>query len=106
MVDLYGKVSSYMILDQLDQKYIFSFGAGRHFELGPLTEKCQDFHEVRGGYIFYKGCPEAKSIIKTSLPEDGHRTYVCNPTIAAILGVNVRHIGFLSGSIKKVKELT
>ena len=55
MVDLYRKVPSYMILGQLDQKYIFSVGAGRHFELGPLAKNAGIFARGVGAKSFIKG---------------------------------------------------
>ena len=55
MVDLYEKVSSYMILGHLDQKLIFRDGAGRHFEFGPLKKNAGIFARDLGAKSFIKG---------------------------------------------------
>ena len=55
MFDLYEKVSSCMILGHLDQKLIFSYGAGRHFEFGPLAKKPGIFARDLGAKSFIKG---------------------------------------------------
>ena len=55
MVDLYEKVSSYMILGHLDQKYIFGDGAGLHFEFGPLAKKPGIFARDLGAKSFING---------------------------------------------------
>ena len=55
MVDLYEKVSSYMILGHLDQKFIVRDGAGRHFEFGPLAKNAGIFARDLGAKSFIKG---------------------------------------------------
>ena len=55
MVDLYEKVSSYMILGHLDEKFIFGYGAGRHFEYGPLAKNPWTFARDMGAKYFLKG---------------------------------------------------
>ena len=55
MVDLYEKVSSYMILGHLGEKFIFSYGAGRHFEFGPLEKNAGIFARDMGAKSFIKG---------------------------------------------------
>ena len=55
MVDLYEKVSSYIILGHLGQKFIFSDGAGRHFEFGPLAKNAGIFARDMGAKSFIKG---------------------------------------------------
>ena len=55
MVDLHGEVSSYMILGHLGQKFIFSDGAGRHFEFGPLAKNAGIFARDLGAKSFLKG---------------------------------------------------
>ena len=49
MVDLYEKVSSYMILGHMDQKFIFIDGVGYNFEFGPVEKKSWDFCEGHRG---------------------------------------------------------
>ena len=55
MVDLYEKVSSYMILGHMDQKLIFIGGAGCHFEFGPLEKNAGIFGRDLGAKSFLKG---------------------------------------------------
>ena len=55
MVDLYEKVSSYMILGHLEQKLIFRDGADRHFELRPLEKNAGVFARGLGAKSFIKG---------------------------------------------------
>ena len=55
MVDLYEKVSSYMILGHLVQKFIFRDGAGRHFEFWPLAKNAGIFARDLGAKSFLKG---------------------------------------------------
>ena len=55
MVDLYGKVPSYMILGHSDQKLIFRDGAGRHFEFGCLAKNAGIFGRDLGAKSFLKG---------------------------------------------------
>ena len=55
MVDLYEKVSSYMILGHLGQKLFFSYGAGRHFEFGPVAKNAKIFTRDLGAKSFIKG---------------------------------------------------
>ena len=55
MFDLYEKVSSFMILGQLDQKLFFRAGAGRHFEFGPLEKNAGIFARDLGAKSFIKG---------------------------------------------------
>ena len=55
MVDLYEKVSSYMILGNLGQKFIFSVGAARHFEFGPLAKNAGIFARGMGAKSFING---------------------------------------------------
>ena len=55
MVDLYEKVSSYMILGHLVQKLIFRDGAGRHSEFGPLVKNAGIFASDMGAKSFIKG---------------------------------------------------
>ena len=55
MVDLYEKVSSYMILGHLVQKFIFRDGAGRHFEFCPLAQNAGIFARDLGAKSFLKG---------------------------------------------------
>ena len=55
MVDLYEKVSSYMILGHMDQKFIFIDGAGCHFEFGPLEKNAGIFGRDLGAKSFLKG---------------------------------------------------
>ena len=55
MVDLYEKVSSYMILGHLGQKFIFSDGDGRHFEFSPLAKNAGIFAREMGDKSFIKG---------------------------------------------------
>ena len=55
MVDLYEKVSSYIILGHLGKKFIFSDGAGRHFEFGPLAKNAGIFARDMGAKSFIKG---------------------------------------------------
>ena len=55
MVDLCEKVSSYMILGHMDQKFIFIDGAGCHFEFGPLEKKPGIFARDMGAKSFLKG---------------------------------------------------
>ena len=55
MVDLYEKVSSYMILGHLGQKLIFSDGAGRHFEFGPVAKTARISARDLGAKSFIKG---------------------------------------------------
>ena len=55
MVDLYEKISSYMILGNLGQKFIFSDGAGRHFEFGPLAKNYGIFVRDMGANSFIMG---------------------------------------------------
>ena len=55
MVDLYEKVSSYMILGNLGQKFILSVGAGHHFEFGPLAKNAGIFARDMGAKSFIKG---------------------------------------------------
>ena len=56
MVELYEKVYPCMILGHLDQKLIFSDGAGRHFEFGPLGKNAGIFVRGMGAKSFIK-CP-------------------------------------------------
>ena len=55
MVDLYEKVSSCMILGDMDQKLIYSDSAGRHFEFGPLAKNAGIFVRDLGAKSFIKG---------------------------------------------------
>ena len=55
MVDLYEKVSSYMILGHLVQKLIFRNGARRHFEFCPLAKNAGIFARDLGAKSFLKG---------------------------------------------------
>ena len=55
MVDLYGKVPSYMILCHPDQKLFFRDGAGRHFEFGSLAKNAGIFGRDMGAKSFLKG---------------------------------------------------
>ena len=55
LVDLYEKVSSYMILGHPHQKLIFSGGAVRHFEFGPLAKNAGIFARDVGAQSFIKG---------------------------------------------------
>ena len=55
MADLYKKVSSFMIPGHLGQKFIFSDGAGRHFEFGPLAKNAGIFARDMGAKSFIKG---------------------------------------------------
>ena len=55
MVDLYEKVSSYMILGHLGQKFIFSDGTRRHFEFVPLAKNAGIFARDLGAKSFIKG---------------------------------------------------
>ena len=55
MVDLYEKLSSYMILDHPDQKLIFRVGTRRCFEFGPLTKNARIFERDMGAKSFLKG---------------------------------------------------
>ena len=55
MVDLYGKVSSHMILGHMDQKLFFRDGVGCHFEFGPLAKNAGIFERDLGAKSFLKG---------------------------------------------------
>ena len=55
MVDLYEKVSSYMILGHMDQKFIFIDDAGHHFEYGPVEKNAGIFGRDLGAKSFLKG---------------------------------------------------
>ena len=55
MVDLYEKVSSYIILGHLGQKFIFGDGARRHFEFCPLAKNAGIFARDMGAKSFIKG---------------------------------------------------
>ena len=52
---MYEEVSSYTILGHLDQKFIFSEGAGRHLEFGPLEKNAGIFARGMGAKSFIKG---------------------------------------------------
>ena len=58
-----------MILGHLDQKLIFSDGAGRHFEFGPLAKNTGIFARGMGAKSFINKSLEVKLFIKTSMPE-------------------------------------
>ena len=55
MVDLYRKVCSYMILGHLNQKLIFTEGAGRHFEFCPPAKIAGIFAREMGARSFIEG---------------------------------------------------
>ena len=55
MVDLYEKVSSYMILGHMDQKFIFIDGVGYNFEFGPVEKNPGIFARDIGAKSFLKG---------------------------------------------------
>ena len=55
MVDLYGKVPSYMILGHMDQKFIFIDAAGCNFEFGPVEKNPGIFARDLGAKSFLKG---------------------------------------------------
>ena len=55
MVDLYEKVSSYVILGHPDQKLFFGNGAQRCFEFGPLEKNARIFARDMGAKSFLKG---------------------------------------------------
>ena len=55
MVDLYEKVSSYMILGHMDQKFIFIHGAGRHIEFASVEKNAGVFERDMGAKSFLKG---------------------------------------------------
>ena len=55
MVDLCEKVSLFMILGHLGQKYFFGDGAGRHFAFGPLAKNAGIFARGLGAKSFIKG---------------------------------------------------
>ena len=55
MVDLYEKVSSYMILGHLVQKLIFRNGARHHFEFCTLAKNAGIFARDLGAKSFLKG---------------------------------------------------
>ena len=55
MVDLYDKVSSYMILDHPDQKLIFTVRARHSFEFGPRAKNARIFGRDMGAKSFLKG---------------------------------------------------
>ena len=53
---MYIYVSPCMIPDHLDQKLIFSDGAGHHFEFGPLAKNAGILAKGMGAKSFIK-CP-------------------------------------------------
>ena len=55
MVDLYGKVSLYMILAHMDQKFIFIDGTGCNFEFGPVEKVPGIFARDLGAKSSLKG---------------------------------------------------
>ena len=55
MVDLYEKVSSYIILAHMNQKLIFIDGAGCNFEFGPVEKNPGIFARDVEAKSFLKG---------------------------------------------------
>ena len=55
MVDLYGKVSSYLILGHLDKKLFFRDSTRRHFVFGALEKNAGIFARGLGAKSFIKG---------------------------------------------------